>query len=88
MLSEHERRQLARIEEGLEADPQLVASLRDVRRRRRRLVRVLIAFGILLILSGMLTNTGALVLQGFLAVGAGCAWFWWPAYRATRRSAP
>ena len=89
MLSEHERRELALIEQGLEADPRLAASLGGARRQRRWPIRLLTALGILLIVTGLLTSTGELVLQGLLAVGAVVAWSRWRAWGTARaRRAP
>jgi hypothetical protein len=89
MLSDHERRELALIEQGLEADPRLAASLGGHRRQRRWLIRLLTGLGILLIVTGLLTSTGGLVLQGLLAVGGAVAWSRWRVWRTARgRRAP
>ncbi len=89
MLSDHERRELALIEQGLETDPRLAASLAEVPRRRRWPIRLLTIFGVLLILIGLLTGAGGLVLQGLLAAGAGVAWSRWRTWQAARqRRAP
>jgi uncharacterized membrane protein YphA (DoxX/SURF4 family) len=89
MLSDYERRELALIEQGLEADPRLAASLSAGRRPRRWPIRLLTALGILLVVTGLLTSTGGLVLQGLLAVGAAVVWSRWRDWRTARgRRAP
>jgi Protein of unknown function (DUF3040) len=84
MLSEHERRELALIEQELGQDQGLVASFhaRKASRRDRWLVRGLIAVGILLVVTGVAAGVGGLVLQGLLAVGTGVGWSRWRAWRA------
>ena len=84
MLSDHERRELSLIEQGLEGDPRLAASLAQVGRRRRWPVRLLAGFAVLLIVTGLLTGAGALVLQGLVAGGACVAWSRWRSRRAAR----
>ena len=89
MLSDHERRELSLIEQGLEADPRLAASLGGGRRQRRWPIRLLTALGILLIVTGLLTSTAELVLQGLLAAGAAVVWSRWRVWRTARaRQAP
>ncbi|MFL6128215.1 MAG: DUF3040 domain-containing protein [Mycobacteriales bacterium] len=90
MLSDHERRELSFIEQRLREDPRLAASLGDGARPERRWpIRLLVCVGILLIVTGLLTVTAGLLLQGLLAVGAGITWSRWRASRSARaRSAP
>ena len=89
MLSDYERRELALIEQRLEADPRLAASLGDGRRQRRWPIRLLTAVGILLIVTGLLASAGGLLLQGLLAVGTAVSWTRWRTWRAARdRRAP
>jgi len=72
MLSNHERRELARIEQGLREDP----SWREPRDRpvgstwwRRWGLRLLIGFAGLVLTIGVLTTAGGLLLQGVLMMG-------------------
>jgi Flp pilus assembly protein TadB len=78
MLSNHERRELARIEQGLRDDP----SWREPRGLpegttwwHRWGLRLLIAFSGLVMTIGVITTAGELLLQGVLMMGAACAWW-------------
>ena len=78
MLSNHERRELARIEQGLREDP----SWREPPDRpvgstwwRRWGLRLLIGFAGLVLTIGVLTTAGGLLLQGVLMMGAACGWW-------------
>lgn len=78
MLSNHERRELARIEQGLRDDP----SWREPRGLtggatwwHRWGLRVLIAFSGLVMTIGVITTAGELLLQGVLMMGAACGWW-------------
>lgn len=84
MLSDYERRELALIEQGLDADPRLAACLGGARRRGRWPIRLLLALGAVLFVTGPVTSTGGLVAQGLLAAGAGLAWSRWRAWRAAK----
>jgi hypothetical protein len=88
MLSDHERRELGRIEDGLAGDRWLVDVLDGDGRagRRRWPIRALVCFGILLLSIGILTAGGMLVLQGLLIGGAGIAWSRWRVWRSRPRS--
>jgi Protein of unknown function (DUF3040) len=84
MLNDHERRELALIEEGLSAegrrwDRAFVGGGRD--RRRRWLARGLLAFGILMLVVGLLAADAPLILQGLLTGGAAILWSRWRAHR-------
>ena len=88
MLSDDERRELARIEESLTAEDHRLADAfrtgrRTGRQRRRWPVRALIGFGIMLLVVGLLTGTEELFLQGLLFGGAGVAWSRWRAWRGS-----
>ena len=84
MLSDHERRELSLIEQGLGEDRSLAASLgRRPGPQRRWPIRLLVCIGILLMLTGMLAGAGDLFLQGLLATSAGVGWHRWRAWRPT-----
>lgn len=88
MLSDHERRELGLIEDGLADDRRLVDVLGGDRRVRHRRwqVRALIGFGSLLLTIGIVTGAGMLVLQGLLIGGVGIAWSRWRALRGAAGS--
>ena len=78
MLSNHERRELASIEQGLREDPNWreppdlpVGSTWW----RRWGLRLLIGFAGLVMAIGVLTAAGGLLLQGVLMMGAACGWW-------------
>lgn len=77
MLSNHERRELARIEQGLREDPEW-REPRGMGRApwwRRWGVRVLAGFSVFLMMIGVVTTDGDLLLQGVLMMGAACGWW-------------
>jgi Protein of unknown function (DUF3040) len=78
MLSNHERRELARIEQGLREDPDW-REPRDLTGRvswwRRWGLRLLIGFAGFVMVVGVVTATGDLLLQGVLMMGAACGWW-------------
>ena len=88
MLSDRERRVLAMIEEGLRADEgRFVDALHATTARRdprqhRWAVRALAGFGVLLVVLGMVTDSGGLIMQGLLFGTAGVAWSRWRSRRA------
>jgi Flp pilus assembly protein TadB len=86
MLSDHERRELDQIEDGLAGDRRLVDALaRSGRAGRSWQVRALIGFGVFLLVVGIVTGgNGPLVLQGLLIGSAGLIWRWWCGKRAAR----
>ena len=78
MLSNHERRELARIEQGLREDPswrEPVALPVGSTWWRRWGLRLLIGFAGLVMAIGVLTTAGRLLLQGVLMMGAACGWW-------------
>ena len=78
MLSNHERRELARIEQGLREDPDWREPPGLTGRTawwRRWGIRLLAGFAGLVMLIGVLTTTGDLLLQGVLMMGAACGWW-------------
>jgi hypothetical protein len=83
MLSNHERRELARIERDLAAEDRrftriLSASGRGGDAGRRRwLPRAVFGFGILVLVAGLVAGADAgLMLQGLLITAVGVAWSW------------
>jgi Protein of unknown function (DUF3040) len=78
MLSNHERRELARIEQALREDPDW-REPEDVVARppwwRRWGIRLLSGFAGFLMLIGVITTDGDLLLQGVLMMGAACGWW-------------
>jgi hypothetical protein len=88
MLSDREQQELARIEAALKAeDRRFAEGLRkgpQIDRTRRWPARSVLAFGVFLIVIGLLTSAGMLVFQGLLATGAGVAWMRWQAARRSR----
>jgi hypothetical protein len=78
MLSNHERRELARIEQGLREDPswrEPVALPVGSTWWPRWGLRLLIGFAGLVLAIGILTTAGGLLLQGVLMMGAACGWW-------------
>lgn len=93
MLSERERRQLATIEEDLEtSDPGLSALLTGPGGRRRLLyARSMVAFGVLLMVAGVLLSLDASFMQGLVLASAGASWWAWiamPPNRAAGKDYP
>ena len=77
MLSNHERRELARIEQGLRDDPDWrePQGAGRIPWWRRWGIRLLAGFSGLLMFIGVLTTDGDLLLQGVLLMGASCGWW-------------
>ena len=78
MLSNHERRELARIEQGLREDPDWREPQGMAARTpwwRRWGIRLLAGFSGFLMVIGVLTTDGDLLLQGVLLMGASCGWW-------------
>jgi Protein of unknown function (DUF3040) len=78
MLSNHERRELARIEQGLREDPEWhepPGMTGPTTWWRRWGFRLLVGFASLVLVIGVVTNTGDLLLQGVLMMGAACGWW-------------
>jgi Protein of unknown function (DUF3040) len=78
MLSNHERRELARLEQALREDPEW----REPQGLpgpttwwRRWGLRLLIGFAGFVMTIGVLTSAGELLLQGVLLSGAACGWW-------------
>jgi hypothetical protein len=91
MLSEREERELLVIEEGLRDDGLFAFAFRTARRplhRRRWVVRTAIAFGLVLILAGLVLEASGLALQGLLLAGGSYAWWCWKLKPSSRTSAP
>ena len=86
MLSDHEQRELAMIKEGLADDRRLVEVLGGdgPGPSRRRWIRALVGFGILLLAVGTVCGDGRLVLEGLLIGSAGIAWSRWRRWRAAK----
>ena len=88
MLSDRERQELALIEEGLRAEDRRFAdafrSGPRARRARRWPARALLAFGVFVVVVGVLTSTATLVIQGIVCVGGGIGWMRWQAVQAAR----
>jgi hypothetical protein len=83
MLSNHERRELARIERDLAAeDRRFTHILADFAHggdasRRRWPARAVTGFGILVLVAGLVAGAdAALMLQGLLITAVGVAWSW------------
>jgi len=91
MLSEREERELLVIEEGLRDDGLFAFAFRTARRplhRRRWVVRTATAFGLVLILAGLVLEASGLALQGLLLAGGSYAWWCWKLKPSSRTSAP
>jgi hypothetical protein len=91
MLSNHERRELARIEQGLREDP----NVREPRALpvgtswwRRWGLRLLIGFAGFVMAVGVITAAGELVLQGVLMMGAACVWWLFRQAAAAKAESP
>ena len=79
MLNEHDRRELALIEERLRSDDRRFADtfhadLPGRRRDHRWARRALVGFGAFMLMVGVAAGAAELFLQGLLAVGAGIVW--------------
>ena len=78
MLSNHERRELARIEQALREDPEWREPQAMPGRStwsRRWGLRLLIGFAGLVLTIGVITTDGDLLLQGVLMMGASGVWW-------------
>ena len=78
MLSNYERRELARIEQALREDPDWREPHGLAARHpwwRRWGIRLLSGFSVFLMLIGIITTDGNLLLQGVLMMGASCGWW-------------
>ena len=78
MLSNHERRELARIEQALREDPEWREPPAAAGRSpwwRRWGLRLLIGFASLVLVIGIVTAAGDLVLEAVLMMGAACVWW-------------
>ena len=78
MLSNYERRELARIEAGLRADPDGREPRAGAGRpawARRCGLQLLIGFAGLVMTIGVIATDGPLLLQGVLMMGGACAWW-------------
>lgn len=88
MLSNRELQELALIEEGLRAEDRRFAAGFEKEparvRTRRWPARALLAFGVFVVVTGVLTSTETLVMQGLVCVAAGVGWMRWQAVRAAR----
>ena len=79
MLSEHDRRELALIEERLRSDDRRFTDIFHAgragpRRDRRWTRRALVGFGAFMLLVGLAAGAAGLFLQGLLVFGAGVGW--------------
>ena len=79
MLSEHDRRELALIEEQLRSDDRRFADTFHAgrpgpRRDRRWARRALVGFGAFTLMVGLAAGAAGLFLQGLLVLGAGIVW--------------
>ena len=91
MLSEREERELLLIEEGLRDDGLFAFAFPTARRplhRRPWVVRTAIAFGLVLILAGLVLEASGLALQGLLLAGGSYAWWCWKLKPTSRKPAP
>ena len=80
MLSDWEQRELALIERGLREDSRFAAAFPGERlplRRRPWVLKLLIALGLLMALSGLAVGDGGLTLRGALLAGAIYGWWRW-----------
>ena len=81
MLSDRELQELGLIEEGLREDSRFAAAFPDQGRaplhRRRWVLRLAIAFGLLTLVSGLALDAAGLALQGLLLAGASYGWWRW-----------
>jgi Protein of unknown function (DUF3040) len=82
MLNEHDRRELASIEERLRADDRVFAETFPTgpsrpRRGRRLAIRALLCLGAFMLTVGLVAGAGGVFLQGLLVFGAGIVWTLW-----------
>jgi hypothetical protein len=82
MLSDREEQELGLIEQGLRDDSRLAASFGDGPRRRplhRRpgVVRAAIAFGLVLMVAGLMLAAAGPALQGLLLTSVSYVWWHW-----------
>jgi hypothetical protein len=91
MLSEREEKELELIEQGLRDDGLFLAAFPQERRplhRRPWVVRTAIAFGLVLVLAGLVLSASGLVLQGLLLAGTAYAWWCWKVKPTSTKPAP
>ncbi|HEY7104438.1 MAG TPA: DUF3040 domain-containing protein [Mycobacteriales bacterium] len=91
MLSEREERELLVIEQGLLDDGRFTYAFPSERRplhRRPWVVRTAIAFGLVLILAGLVLSASGLALQGLLLAGGSYAWWCWKLKPSSRKPVP
>jgi Protein of unknown function (DUF3040) len=91
MLSEREERELGLIEQGLRDDGHFAAAFPGAARplhRRPWVVRTAIAFGLVLILAGLILSASGLALEGLLLAGTSYAWWCWKVKPISRKPAP
>lgn len=79
MLSEHDRRELALIEERLRCDDRAFADTFHTGRPgwlrgRRWASRALLGFGAFIVVAGLAAGAADVCLQGLLVLGAGIVW--------------
>ncbi len=87
MLSDREQEQLAAIERALMADDRRLASTLSPAvppRERRWPQRVLLGFGVLLLVTAVMTGADGLFLQGLLCVAG---WYGWRRWARSRPAA-
>jgi hypothetical protein len=88
MLSDHEKRELALMEQALQDDPGCMRSLRrmnDPWGRHLWKVRAAIGFGVFLMVAGMILDLGSVLFEGSLVVVVvGLGWLHVRTRRTTR----
>jgi hypothetical protein len=81
MLSDWEQQELGLIERGLRADGRFAATFpgegRPPLHRRRWVLRLLIAFGLLMAVAGLTLDAPGMALQGVVLAGASYGWWRW-----------
>ena len=78
MLNDREQQELGLIEQGLREDSRFAAAFPGGRAPlygRPWVLRLSIAFGVLMVLSGLVLDGPGLAMQGMLLAGA--SWWWW-----------
>lgn len=81
MLSDREQQQLGLIEQGLREDSRFAAAFpgqgRAPLHRRRWVLRLGIALGLLMVLCGLVLDASGMAIQGLLLAGASYGWWRW-----------
>jgi len=89
MLSEWEQRELGLIEQGLREDSRFAAAFPGERpplHRRAWVLKLSIAFGLLMVVSGAVLDEAGLALRGVLLAAVSYGWWHWRVKSVTAKA--